>query len=97
MTLKPLTERARMAVALNAAAYIKWVEVRHGETPDTEMMQECIRGLLDEQGFSYEANEPQMIEVLSLALEATLVDSFIQKSGIFEDLDRGMEQLRQTK
>jgi hypothetical protein len=97
MTLQPLTERARMAVALNAASYVKWVELRHGETPDTETMQQCIRGLLDEQGFSYEANEPQMIEVLALALDAALVESFIQKSGIFEDLDRGMEQLRQTE
>jgi hypothetical protein len=82
---------------LNAAAYIKWMEVRHGETPDTEMMQQCVRGLLDEQGFTYDANEPQMIEVLALALDQTLVDSFIEQSGIFEALDSGLEKLRPTE
>ena len=97
MALEPLTERARMAVALNAAAYIKWIEDRHGETPDSETMQQCIRGLLDEQGFSYAENEPQMIEVLALALDAAIVEIFIQESGIFEALDSGLEQMRQAE
>jgi hypothetical protein len=91
MTGKPLTEPFRMLVALQAAAYIRWVETRKGAPPTADDTQRFIQGLLDADDFSYELEDPQMIELLALAVKLDEVDAFISKTGYFEKLDRAVK------
>jgi hypothetical protein len=51
------------------------------------MTQSAIRGWLDREGISYGDDEPQMIELLALSLNADVVSQFIKDTGIFEALD----------
>jgi hypothetical protein len=94
MAAKPLTDPARMLTALQAAAYMRWVEVRKRQSPSPEMVQQAIRGILDGEGFSYKPDEPQMIEILALSLNVDMVENFIRQSGMFEKLERAAAQLR---
>jgi hypothetical protein len=85
---KVLTEPARLVLALHAAAYIRWVETRKGKSPQSSDVHLYIRGLLDEKGFSYDPDEPLMIDLLALSLDIDAVHDFAAKNGIFEKLDR---------
>jgi hypothetical protein len=83
-----LTEPARFLTALHAASYMRWVETRKGRTPAANEIQLYVRGLLDSQGFSYEADDPRTIEILALTINFDVVHSFIENNGIFDKLDR---------
>lgn len=88
MAKKVVTDRVRGIISLNAAAYMRWVETRKGVTPSAHDIQQYVRGALDEEGFSYDADEPQTIELLAIAWKVEVVDAYIKQSGFFEDLDR---------
>jgi len=85
---RPLTEPMRMLVALYAAGYMRWNEVRRGKSPSAQQTQLFIKGLLDADGFSYALDDPQMIEILALTLDVDRVEAFIKEKKMFEALDR---------
>jgi hypothetical protein len=89
MVARILTEPLRLRAALHTAAYMRWVEVRKGASPSAHDTQRFIQGLLDVDRISYEPDEPQMIEILALALDLDRVHAFIRDTGFFETLDRG--------
>jgi len=80
-----------MFVALQAAAYMRWVETRKGAPPTADDAQRFIQGLLDADDVSYELDDPQMIELLTLAVDLDEVDAFINKTGYFEKLDQAIK------
>jgi len=67
---------------------MRWVETRKGASPSVHDTQRYIQGLLDVEGFTYDANEPQIIELSALALDLDKVHAFIKESGFFEMLDQ---------
>lgn len=91
MTGKPLNEPFRMLVALQAAAYMRWVETRKASLATAEDTQRFIQGLLDADDFFYEPDDPRMIELLALDVNLDDVDAFISKTGYFEVLDRAVK------
>ena len=93
MAQKTLTDSARMTVALTAAAYMRWVEIREGTTPSAQMTQSAIKGFLDQGGFSYEANDPQTIEISALSLSLDTVEAFIQETDVLKEFDRAADRL----
>lgn len=82
-----------MTVALTAAAYMRWVQIREGTTPSAQMTQSAIKGFLDQGGFSYEANDLQTIEILAISLSLDTVEAFIQETGVLEEFDRAADRL----
>jgi hypothetical protein len=94
MKNQPIDDRARMAVASEAAAYMRWVETRKGQSSTPAMTQQYVKGALDRAGYSYDADEPQIIEVLALSLHAAIVEQFIKDSRSFDALDRASKTMR---
>lgn len=88
MAQKTLSDRARMSIALNAAAYMRWVETRKGRSPTAAMAQQFIKGTLSTEGYSYSRDEPETIESLALSLNVDMVEAFIKQTDCFEALDR---------
>ena len=88
MGKRVLTEPLRALTALHAAAYMRWVETRKGASPSSHDTQRFVQGLLDNEGFAYGPDEPQIIEILALASNLDLVHDFIKQNGIFEKLDQ---------
>lgn len=89
-----LTDPARLIIALKVAGYMRWFETRKGVSPTSQMMQLFIQGLLDEDGYCYDVDEPKRIDILALTLNVGMVEEFIKGSGIFDAFDRMAEQLR---
>jgi hypothetical protein len=88
MEKRVLTEPLRALTALHAAAYMRWVETRKGVSPSPTDTQKFVQCLLDSEGFTYEPDEPQIIEILALASNIDLVHDFIKRNDIFEKLDQ---------
>jgi hypothetical protein len=88
---KTLSDPMRMFVGLQAAAYMRWVETRKGASPSSHDTQRFIQGLLDNDRFSYESNDLQMIELLALATDLDLVHAFIRDNDFFVKLDRAAQ------
>jgi hypothetical protein len=88
MVQRLLTDATQMIFALNAAAYMRWVEVREGRSSTTESMTQFIKGQLEAEQFSFAPDEPQIIELLAIALNVDVVERYIEQYGIFDDLDK---------
>ena len=84
---KELSEPARLNAAFLAASYMRWYEVRRGHSPSSDQIQEYIRGTLDSYLFSYEPDEPAMIEILALSLAIDGVEAFMREHSLLEKLD----------
>jgi hypothetical protein len=90
MAGKIINDRVRVIVGLNAAAFMCWVETRKGKTPSSHDIQQYIKGQLDAEGFTYDADEPKIIELVAIATSSDTVDRYIKESGFFEDFDQAM-------
>jgi hypothetical protein len=94
MARKALSDRSRMAVALDAAAYMRWVETRKGQSPTADMTEQFIKGSLDREGYSYDSEEIQLIEILALSIKIDVVETFIEQSNVFAVLDAAAKRQR---
>jgi hypothetical protein len=87
---KPLTEPLRIVAALHAAAYMRWIETRKGQSATARDVRRFIEGLLDTERLFYDADEPQRIEILALSLNLDMVHAFISENKIFEKMDQAV-------
>lgn len=97
MSEKPLTEQVKMGVALNAAAYMRWVEIRLERSSHGAGIVGAIRGVLDNDGISYTNDDCKQIEILALALNVDMVEAYIKESEIFDEFDRAYRTLHNVK
>jgi len=58
------------------------------------MVQSAIRGLLDNERFSYEADDLKLIDLLAVGLDVDIVTAFIDGTNILEEFDRSAAQLK---
>ena len=93
MPTKPLSDEVRMSIALQAAAYMRWMETRKGVSPSQSDMRRYIRGWLDAEGYVYSSEDFKVIDILALGMNIDMVHTFITESGIFEQLDRASEAI----
>ena len=76
-----------MSIALRAAAYLRWVELRKNRTPGHQERHEWIAGLLDAEELSSLDSEVLIIDSLSLTLDPGGVEAFAKSIKYFETLD----------
>lgn len=56
-------------------------------SPLASDIRRYIEGFLDVNQIAYEADEPEMIDVLALTINIEVVEAFIKDNSIFEKLD----------
>jgi hypothetical protein len=89
-----LTEQDRIAIAVEAAAYVRWVETRQKKSPSDEAVDLYIKGALDRERLKGVANDVKMIAILALTMNVDLVHSYIAGTNFFERLDDATSRAR---
>ena len=87
------------AVAMRAAAYMRWVELRENRTPGDEERHEWIRSLLAGDDLRSLDSDVIRIDHVALALKPGGVNMWAKEHKYFEALDelrRNLEQIEET-
>jgi hypothetical protein len=87
---RALTEQGRAAAALEAAAYMRWVETRQKRSPDDSAVDLYIKGVLDRKHLKATPDDIKLIAILALSMNIDLVHAFISSTKFFEALDDAM-------
>src|SRR5436309_3459734 len=91
------TDRQRVAIALRAAAYMRWIETRQQRTPGPKERDAWIGGLLEAEGLDACKDEIYLTELLALTMDIEVVEHFISSNGYFRKLDEAAAQYRNQK
>jgi hypothetical protein len=83
-----LTDEETMQLALRAAAYVRWVELRSNRTPGVRERHMWITGLLKAANAAAADNEVYAIDAHSLMLPVEEVEQFARELDYFGMLDR---------
>jgi hypothetical protein len=87
---RALTEQERIAAALEAAAYMRWVETRQKRSPDDNAVDLYIKGVLDRKHLKSTPEDLKIIAILALSMNIDLVHAFISSTKFFEASDEAM-------
>ena len=86
-SMRTLFDQERTAAALEAAAYMRWVETRERRSPTDEEVDLWVKGSLDRDGFAFDSEEVKVSAILALRMNIDLVHAFITSTDFFDALD----------
>lgn len=89
---RALTDQDQMLAALEAAAYMRWVETRQNNSPTDRAVDLYISGILDRERLNVTTNDVKTIAILALTMNMDLVHSYIDSTKFFDRLDQAAKQ-----